>query len=105
MREGGHDPRLVEDRRANAADQAAGLGVGLAKHRHRGMEGVGGLFRTGILEMVEGIELHDRAGQFLGQTVVDLVGDQLALVVARLEKVPGASDVRPGGTPRPASDR
>ena len=34
-----------------------------------------------------GLELHDGAGQLLGQTVVDLVGDLLAMVIACLQEV------------------
>ena len=37
--------------------------------------------------MVEGLKLHDRTGQLLGQSVVDLVGNHLAFVIAGLQEV------------------
>ena len=36
----------------------------------------------GFLQVIINLELHDRAGQLLGQAVMDVVGDQLAFVVA-----------------------
>ena len=91
MSDGRDDPFLVEDRRTNAADQPSGLVVGLAEHRDCGMQGVGGLFGPGLPQMVEGIELHQCAGQLLRQSVMDLVGDQLPFVIAGLKKVPERS--------------
>ena len=39
------------------------------------------------LQTFVGLQLHDRAGQLLGQSVVDFAGDQLPLAVARFQQV------------------
>ena len=87
MADSSHNAFLIEDRRSYAGDQAAGFEVALAKHRHCCMVGVGCLLWLGFLQMVEGIELHDRPGQLLGQPVMDFVGDELPFVIAGLQKV------------------
>jgi hypothetical protein len=87
MIDGGHHAFLVEDRWPYSSDQPPGFPVSLAKHRDAGRERLGRRFGTGVFQMFVGLQLHDRAGQLLGKLVVDFVGDQLTLVVARLQQV------------------
>ena len=88
MGDGGHDARFVEDRRPHAADEPPGLGVALAgAWPCRASKALAASFGFACLKMVVDLELHDRPGQLLGQSVVDVVGDQLPFVVAGLEHV------------------
>ena len=87
MGDGRHDARFVEDRRPDAGDQTAGLEMALLEHRHAGVVGLRRLFGLRVLQVGEGLELHDRPGQLLGQSVVDFVGDELPFVVAGLQQV------------------
>ena len=74
----------------------------LLQHRHRRFIRLRRQIGICALLMRIGLELHDRPHQLLGKPVVDLIGDQLALVVARLQqmlqraiaRVPGVRESR-----------
>ena len=90
-------PLFVEDRRVEAAGITLGgsrrVPGGACPRRRRGP---GGLRRSAhLLEMRVSLQLHDRAGQLLRQSVVDLAGNQLPLAVARFQT--GASIACVGG--------
>jgi hypothetical protein len=67
MADSGHNAFLIENRRPDTGDQAAGFKMALAKHRHGCMEGVGSLFWLGVLQMVEGIKLIGRSPTSAGR--------------------------------------
>ena len=82
-----HHARFVENWRADAGNEASGLEMGLPQHHHAGLVGLDCILGALVVELLEDLELHDCPGQLLGQAVVDVVGDELPLVVARLQQM------------------
>ena len=103
--QGGHDARLVEDRRPHAADQPPRFEMRLPHHLHARIVGGPGVPGRGPLGLLVGLELDHRGGQLLGQPVVDVVGDQLPFVIAGAEHVPERSSLPIDGFLGPRSLR
>ncbi len=80
-----HDAQLIKNRRSYTGNQTAGVGVGLLKHCRPRVIRLCRQFGLLVFQMIEGLELHDRPGQVLGQPVMDFVGDGLPLMVAGLQ--------------------
>jgi hypothetical protein len=62
--------------------------LGLPQHLHARVVGHLRVGRLMLFQGLIGLQLHDGRRQLLGQAVVDFVGDQLALVIARPQHVP-----------------
>ena len=86
--DGFHDAFFIENRRPDPGNQAASLKMPLLEHGYARIESIRRLFGLRVLQMIVGLELHDRPGQLLSQPIVDFVGDKLPFVVAGSEHVP-----------------
>jgi hypothetical protein len=88
MRDGGLNPDLIDDGRANLAYQATCLRMGLAYELCGCVVSFSRLVRVTLPKPIENLKLHPRRGKVLSQPVVNLVGYGLPFVVASLEHSP-----------------
>ena len=79
--------RLLEYQRPDARDQAPRFRHGFGEQVFAGVVDLPGLLGLRVFEVLGGLQLHDGGSQRLGQTVVDFVGDQLALVIVRFQQL------------------
>ena len=79
-----HDSFLIENRRSDACNQTTGLKVRLLKQCHSRIIHLGCQSRLRVLQVMEGLKLHDGPRQLLGQFIVNVVGDGLSLMVTGL---------------------
>jgi hypothetical protein len=95
-----HDPQFIEDRGPDSGNQTPGLEMGLPEHGHPGVVGLCRKVGISFIQVFERLKLHDRPGQLLCQAIVKLIGDTLAVAVARLQQVHQSSALtfvrRPG---------
>ncbi len=84
MRDGGHHARLVENRRPHTADQSPRFEVRLTQHGLTCFVGPGRLGGPRVFQVGVRLKLHDRAGELLGQAIVNFIGYGLPVVIARL---------------------
>ena len=86
--DGGHHARLVEHHRAQPADQSPRLRQRPVEHLLPGAVRPQRRVEVVLAILVERLELHDGAGQLLGESVVDLEADQPAFSLLRFQELP-----------------
>ena len=84
--DGVDDPQLVEGRRPEAADQPPRL-VGRRPQKTQTFAKFA-VFGRATQAMFAGLQLHHRPGEILGESVVNLIGDELPLAFLDLEQPP-----------------